>query len=107
MYGRENGVETSMLEGVLSRGDRRLGDAIELAWQRGARMDSWREHLNPDRWWQAFADCGIDAGQINHHAYELSDRLPWDHINVKKGRAYLEKEQTRSVVQLAAMAGAK
>jgi radical SAM family uncharacterized protein len=100
-------VETSMLEGVLSRGDRRLGDAIELAWRRGARMDSWRENLNPELWWQAFADCGIDAAQVNHHAYELSDRLPWDHINVKKGRAYLEKEQTRSVVQLTAMAGAK
>ncbi len=57
------------------------------------------------RWSGAYYVVGYAL--VNHHAYELSDRLPWDHINVKKGRAYLEKEQTRSVVQLAAMAEAK
>ena len=39
-----------------------------------------------------------------HEPYELTDRLPWDHVNVKKGRAYLEKEQNRAVVQLRDMA---
>ena len=38
--------------------------------------------------------------------YEIGARLPWDHLNVKKGRAFLEKEQNRANVQLAAMAGA-
>ncbi|MBX7168351.1 MAG: TIGR03960 family B12-binding radical SAM protein [Pirellulales bacterium] len=99
-------VETSLLEGVLSRGDRRVGDAIELAWRRGARLDSWAEMLRPELWWTALADCGLDVEQIAHTPYELSDRLPWDHLNVKKGRAYLAKEHDRSVVQLHAMAGA-
>ena len=60
----------------------------------------------PQRWWQALADAGIDAQQVLHQPYELDDKLPWDHVNVKYGRTYLEKEQTRSVVQLEAMADA-
>ncbi len=100
-------IETSLLEGVLSRGDRRTGAAIEKAWQRGSRMDGWTEHLDPKRWWQALEDAGVDVDQQVHQPYGLTDKLPWDHVNVKYGRNYLEKEQTRSVVQLAAMADAK
>ncbi len=97
-------VETSLLEGVLSRGDRRTGTAIRLAWERGARMDGWTEYLDPDRWWNAIADAGIDVqGQV-HQKYELMDKLPWDHVNVKFGRGYLEKEQGRATVQLAELA---
>lgn len=99
-------VETSLLEGVLSRGDRRTGKAIRLAWERGARMDGWTEHLDPDRWWSAIHDAGIDIERQVHEKYELLDKLPWDHVNVKFGRGYLEKEQGRATVQLEAMANA-
>ncbi|MEM6468314.1 MAG: TIGR03960 family B12-binding radical SAM protein [Planctomycetota bacterium] len=99
-------VETSLLEGVLSRGDRRTSRAIRLAWERGARMDGWTEYLDPDRWWQAIADAGIDVQRQVHEPYQLMDKLPWDHVNVKFGRAYLEKEQGRSTVQLEAMSTA-
>jgi len=97
-------IETSLLEGVLSRGDRRTGNAIRLAWERGARMDGWAEHLDPGRWWQAITDAGIDVENQVHEPYQLLDKLPWDHVNVKFGRNYLEKEQSRSAVQLAALA---
>ncbi len=99
-------VETSLLEGVTSRGDRRVGQAVRLAWERGARLDSWTENLKPELWWQALADAGLDAEQILHEPYALDARLPWDHLNVKKGRAYLAKEHERAVVQLDAMAHA-
>ncbi len=99
-------VETSLLEGVFSRGDRRVAEALELAWRRGARLDSWMERIQPRLWWQALADAQIDIEALLHRGYELTDRLPWDHLNVKKGRAYLEKEQNRAVVQLAEMANA-
>ncbi len=99
-------VDTSLLEGVLSRGDRRVGKAIELAWRRGARLDSWTEQFNAARWWQALEDTGYNLERI-HEPYELSDRLPWDHLNVKYGRTFLEKEQTRAIVQLESMADAK
>jgi radical SAM family uncharacterized protein len=99
-------VETSLLEGVLSRGDRRVSAAVELAYRRGARMESWQEKLKPELWWQALAETGVDVERTIHRPYELEAKLPWDHVNVKKGRVYLEKEQNRAVVQLAAMAGA-
>jgi radical SAM superfamily enzyme YgiQ (UPF0313 family) len=100
-------IDTSLLEGVLSRGDRRTADAIELVWRRGARLDSWTEQLNAGRWWQALADSGIDVDRQLHEPYELLDKLPWDHVNVKYGRTFLEKEQARSVIQLESMADAK
>jgi radical SAM family uncharacterized protein len=100
-------VETSLLEGVLSRGDRRTGAAIELAWRRGARMDGWMNMLDPQRWWQALADAQIDIEKQLHQPYALTAKLPWDHVNVKYGRPYLEKEQSRSVTQLENMANAK
>jgi radical SAM family uncharacterized protein len=99
-------IETSLLEGVMSRGDRRLAGAIELAWRRGARFDGWTEHARPNLWWQALADAGIDVERTLHEPCAIDARLPWDHLNVKKGRQYLAKEQSRAVVQLAAMAGA-
>jgi radical SAM superfamily enzyme YgiQ (UPF0313 family) len=100
-------IDTSLLEGVISRGDRRTADAIELAWRRGARLDSWQEQMNAKRWWQALRDVGIDVERQLHEPYELTDKLPWDHVNVKYGRTFLEKEQQRSVVQLDSMADAK
>jgi radical SAM superfamily enzyme YgiQ (UPF0313 family) len=99
-------IETSLLEGFVSRGDRRVAPAIELAWRRGARLDSWMECFNGERWWQAAADCQLDVERIVHQPYDVNDKLPWDHLNVKYGRTFLEKEQNRSVLQLDAMAGA-
>jgi hypothetical protein len=99
-------TETSLLEGILSRGDRRIAEAVELAWRRGSRMESWTEQMKPNLWWDALRDCNINIEQALHQPYELIDRLPWDHINVKKGRTYLEKEHERAVVQLASMADA-
>jgi hypothetical protein len=93
-----------LLEGILSRGDRRIADAIELAWQRGARMESWMENFKAERWWQALADVGVDCETALHAPYEVNARLPWDHLNIKYGRTFLEKEQNRSVVQLSSMA---
>ena len=71
-----------------------------------ARLDSWSEQMDAERWWTALRDAGIDVEQTIHQPHELADRLPWDHLNVKYGRTFLEKEQTRSVVQLESMADA-
>jgi len=59
-------VEASLLEGVMGRGDRRVGAAIELAWRRGARFDGWAEKLQPALWWQALSDAGIDVEKTLH-----------------------------------------
>jgi len=99
-------IDTSMLECLLSRGDRRIGDVIEQAWRSGARLDSWYEHFDPQRYWTAMRELGLDIDAMLHRPYALMDRLPWDHINVKKGRTFLEKEQQRATLQLQEMATA-
>jgi radical SAM family uncharacterized protein len=101
---KQHDIEVSLLEGVLTRGDRRTAPALEEAWRRGCRLDGWRECFKPDVWWQTFADLGIDTTWYSQRARPIGEVLPWDHVNVKKGREYLEKEQNRSLVQLQVMA---
>jgi radical SAM family uncharacterized protein len=104
---KQHDVECSLLEGVLTRGDRRMAPALEEAWRRGCRLDGWRECFRPEVWWQTFADLGIDTAWYSQRSRPLGEVLPWDHVNVKKGREFLEKEQTRSLVQLRVMAEAR
>ncbi len=99
-------IERSMLEGILTRGDRRVAAGLEEAWRRGARLDAWSEHFDVKRWWATFEDLGIDVPFYSQRQRPLEEVLPWDHIHVKKGREYLAKEQTRATIQLEAMAGA-
>jgi radical SAM family uncharacterized protein len=104
---KQHNIETSLLEGILTRGDRRIAPALEEAWRRGARLDGWRECFQPQLWWQVFRDLGIDIEWYSQRSRPMDERLPWDHVNVKKGREFLEKEQTRSLLQLTVMADAK
>ncbi|MEN6450233.1 MAG: radical SAM protein [Thermoguttaceae bacterium] len=85
-------IEASLLEGMLCRGDRRMGQAIELAWQRGARFDAWAEKLRPALWWQAISDAGIDPETTLHVPCPVDAPLPWDHIGIRQGRKHLERE---------------
>ena len=89
-------TDSSLLEGVLCRGDRRIGEAIELAWRRGARFDGWGEKLNPQLWWQALSDAAIDIEKTLHLPCPAPSALPWDHICIRQGRGYLEREQERA-----------
>jgi radical SAM superfamily enzyme YgiQ (UPF0313 family) len=89
-------VETSLLEALLVRGDRRMGLVIEGAWRRGARFDAWDDHLQPELWWDAVAESNIDVEAVLHRPYSLDSRLPWDHIAIRQGRAYLEAAQRQS-----------
>jgi radical SAM family uncharacterized protein len=104
---KQHDVETSLLEGLLTRGDRRVARVLEEAWRRGARMDGWRECFRPQLWWQTLADLGMDLTFYAQRYRALEEIQPWDHVNVKKGREYLEKEQKRSLVQLGVMATAE
>jgi hypothetical protein len=99
-------VERSMLEGILTRGDRRVALALEEAWRRGARLDAWTEYFDSSLWWKTFEDLGIDVAFYSQRERPVDEVLAWDHIHIKYGRDYLAKEQNRSVVQLEAMAGA-
>ncbi len=99
-------IEKSLLEGILTRGDRRVAEALEEVWRRGARLDAWSEYFKANLWWSTFEELGIDVPFYSQRERPVDEVLPWDHIHVKKGREYLAKELNRSIVQLTAMAGA-
>jgi len=85
-------VERSILEGVFSRGDRRLGAVIESAWRAGARFDGWDELFNAERWVQAFAENQIDPDWYAHRERGYDEVLPWAHLVSGPTQSYLEHQ---------------
>lgn len=85
-------ARSSQFEAAIARGDRRVGEAIENAWRLGARFDGWREQFRFDLWEQAFADTGIGMSHYANRERDLDEVLPWDHIDVGLGTAFLKKE---------------
>jgi len=90
--------DATWLEAVLARGDRRLGTAIERAWQMGARFDAWREHFAPKLWRAAFEEQGIDPLKETGRIRDENEVLPWDHIDTGVTRRFLWKERQRALV---------
>ncbi|MFH1419056.1 MAG: TIGR03960 family B12-binding radical SAM protein [Planctomycetota bacterium] len=82
----------SVLEAVLSRGDRRLAATIERAWRLGARFDAWDEHFRIELWRQAFEETGIDPDWYAHRERAFDEVLPWDHIQSGPKREMLERQ---------------
>lgn len=89
--------EHSLLEAVLSRGDRRLGKAIHRAWQLGARFDAWHEHYDWSRWLQAFEETGVDPGFYAYRQPDAFGAFPWSHINIGVTESYLRAEWMRTL----------
>jgi radical SAM-linked protein len=86
-----------LLEGVFSRGDRRLTPVLVSAWQKGARFDAWSEHFRLDLWQEAFRDREVDPEFYLHRLRAFDEVLPWDHIQCGVSKEYLEKEWKRAV----------
>lgn len=83
---------TSMLEGVMARGDRRLNQVILRAWQKGCKFDGWTEHFNYDRWMEAFRECDMDPEFYVYRQRDYDELLPWDFIDTGVYKAYLSQE---------------
>jgi radical SAM family uncharacterized protein len=84
-------IERSLLEGLLCRGDRRVGKVIELAWRAGARMDSWDEHFDYAIWKKAMADAGIDL-DLYLREIQPGQPLPWGHIACFRSEEFLAEQ---------------
>lgn len=82
----------AFLEGLLSRGDRRIGQVIETAWKSGARFDGWRESFRFDLWLQAMTQNGIDADCLLHRTIPLDSELPWQVIDPGVSTAFLRRD---------------
>jgi radical SAM superfamily enzyme YgiQ (UPF0313 family) len=89
-YGKAIGLryhdgKPGIVEGILSRGDRRVGSVILQAWRDGARFDGWSEHFSFDRWMaaadQALAGLPVDVDWYTIRERERTEVLPWDHLD--------------------------
>jgi len=88
-------AETSLIEAVLSRGDRRVGAVIEEVWRQGGRLDAWSDYFSYERWRKAFEKCGLDPAFYANRRYPTDSMLPWEHIDVGVRRAHLLRERER------------
>ncbi|MBS6283486.1 MAG: TIGR03960 family B12-binding radical SAM protein [Oscillospiraceae bacterium] len=85
--------ETSFLEAVFSRGDRRLADAIEAAWRDGAKFDSWSEYFSLERWLKALAACGLDPAFYANRTRSRDEVLPWSCVSTGVRTEFLWRER--------------
>ncbi len=89
--------KTSLLEAVLSRGDRQLGKVIYRAWQSGSTFDAWNEHFNYGNWLCAFEETGLVPGFYAQRERPLDEPLPWAHIDAGVTTAFLRREYQRAI----------
>jgi radical SAM family uncharacterized protein len=97
-YGRAIGFryhdgKPSVVEGLLSRGDRRVGAVIEAVWRAGGRFDGWSEHFSYERWADCAERClqgsGVDLAWYTTRERDYAEVLPWDHLDAGLDREWL------------------
>ena len=79
----------SLAEGLVSRGDRRLGGVIEHVWRQGGTFQEWSEHFDLGRWQAAATACGIDIDAYVHRHRTFDEVLPWDHLSAGLHKDFL------------------
>jgi len=99
---------TALLEGILSRGDDRVGEIILSAYSKGARLDAWDEHFKKDIWKEVFVETlekkGYDPSLEYMKGKPAGSSLPWDDINLFVSNNYYNTESKKSL--LSEMTGA-
>ena len=88
--------DTSFLEAVLARGDRRMCKVLETAWRKGAKLDAWEEYFSLDRWLEAFEECGLDPHFYANRRREKDEIMPWSMISSGVTEEYLWRELQRA-----------
>jgi len=86
-------AETSYIEAVLARGDRRVGKVIEQVWKDGGRLDSWGEHFSFERWMNAFDKVGLDPAFYANRVIGEDEILPWSVTSTCVNEEYLKSER--------------
>jgi radical SAM family uncharacterized protein/radical SAM-linked protein len=94
-FGRHE-AETTFIEGIITRADRRGADVIEAAWRRGARHESSSEMLNFRAWLEAVEETGFDVKDAFRER-ALDERLPWDHIDVMIPKQWFQEDWQRAM----------
>lgn len=90
-------TETSALEAVFARGDRRVGKVLLRACELGCKFDAWSEYFRADLWKQAFEDTGVDPAFYSTRKRNLDEILPWDIIDSFISKDFLKKEYEKAL----------
>ena len=88
--------ETSFMEAVFARGDRRTCDVLIKAFEKGAKFDGWSEYFNMDIWNEAMSECNLDPDFYVYRDRSYEEILPWDFIDIGVNRKYLERENEKA-----------
>lgn len=91
---------TSLLEGVLARGDRRVAEVLEKAYRSGCKFDSWDNHFQFDLWMKAFQECALDPAFYANRTRGFEELLPWEHLDygVSKKFFWLENQRAHAAL---------
>ncbi len=87
---------TSLLEGVLARGDRRLGKVLLDAYKLGCKFDSWDDRFDFDAWMRAFEMNNIDPYFYTRRQRDYDELLPWDHLDFGVTKQFLKRESEKA-----------
>lgn len=90
-------IEDSLLEGWLTRGDRRTSEVIYSAWKSGAKFDAWNDQHHFDAWFAAFEEHGIDPEFYTYRQRRTDEIFPWDHISSAVRKEYLFQDFRQSL----------
>jgi radical SAM family uncharacterized protein len=89
--------EDTLLEGWLSRGDRRMAEVIYAAWQNGTKFDAWQDQRQLQAWDSAFAAQALDPAFYTHRPRRFDEVFPWEHISDAVRKKYLYRDYQRSL----------
>ena len=88
--------ETSFMEAVFARGDRRACDVLIKAFEKGAKFDGWSEYFSKQIWDEAMVECDFNPDFYVYREKTYDEVLPWDFINIGVNRKYLERENEKA-----------
>lgn len=88
--------DTTILEAVLARGDRKLSAVIYEAWKNGCKLDGWNEYFKPEVWDAAFEKFGIDKAFYANRKREYDEIAPWEHMDMLFDRSFLVRENIKA-----------
>jgi len=89
--------EVSWMEGIFSRGDRRMSRLLIAAYRKGCRFDGWSDHFDFDKWQAALDEVNLDADFFTTRKRSFDEPLPWDHIDTRVTSSFLQKEWNRAL----------
>ena len=85
-------ADTAVLEGVLARGDRKVGNVILNVYNKGAIFDSWSEYFDNEKWMDAFEECKVSMDFYTTRERSTEEIFPWDFIDCGVTKEFLKRE---------------